>query len=53
MLKAIRTAIEETQATLEKVLADKALLVAVEQAAQACIDALQSGKKIMLCGNGG
>lgn len=53
MQSLIRHAIEETQATIEKVLADKALLVAAEQAAQACIDALQSGRKIMLCGNGG
>lgn len=53
MQKAIRSAVEETQATLEKVLADNALLASVEQAAQACINALQGGHKIMLCGNGG
>lgn len=49
----IRNAIESTRATLDKVLADVELIKAAELAGMRCIDALKSGKKIMLAGNGG
>ncbi len=45
--------IQETQRVMTAMLADDALLVQVEEAAQACIAALEKGGKILLAGNGG
>lgn len=53
MQKMIKSAIESTRATLDKVLADAALLKAAEEAGTRCVEALKAGKKIMLAGNGG
>jgi D-sedoheptulose 7-phosphate isomerase len=53
MKNLIRSSIASTHATIGKALADDALIAAAEQAAKACIAALQAGKKILLAGNGG
>jgi len=45
--------IQETQHVMVGMLADEALLVRVEAAAEACITALRNGGKILLAGNGG
>jgi len=50
---AIRESILTTRATIDAVLADTALLAAVEEAGLACVKALKAGKKVMLAGNGG
>jgi D-sedoheptulose 7-phosphate isomerase len=45
--------IEKTRATIDAVLCDSALLSQVETIASRCVQALNEGKKIMFCGNGG
>lgn len=45
--------IQEAQRVLGAILADDALLGRLHGASQACIDAIRSGKKLMLAGNGG
>ena len=49
----IATQIQETQRVMSAMLADEALLSRVHAAAEACIQAMRDGKKIMLAGNGG
>ena len=49
----ITAQIQETQQLMAGILADEALLVRVEAAAEACITALSNGGKILLAGNGG
>jgi D-sedoheptulose 7-phosphate isomerase len=49
----ISAQISEAQRVMSAMLADRALLVAVEAAAAACIACLQGGGKILLAGNGG
>lgn len=49
----VREYLESSRATVDRALADTALLAAVEQAGARCIAALQAGKKILLAGNGG
>ena len=53
MQQLIKQSMAETQATIAMAQADAALIDAAAHAAHACIQALQSGKKILLCGNGG
>jgi D-sedoheptulose 7-phosphate isomerase len=53
MKEYIQSQIQETQWVMGAMLADAALLKRVEAAAQACIDAMRSGNKVMLAGNGG
>lgn len=45
--------IQETQCIMSAMLADTTLMARVEDAAQACIDCMKGGHKIMLAGNGG
>ncbi|MBR5704298.1 MAG: D-sedoheptulose 7-phosphate isomerase [Bacteroidales bacterium] len=45
--------LKEAQGELERFLADPATLDSIAQAANICADALQSGHKILSCGNGG
>lgn len=45
--------IEQTQQVMSDMLADVALLARAEAAAQACIDAMRKGRKVLLAGNGG
>lgn len=49
----ISAQISEAQGVMSAMLADRALLGAVEAAAGACITSLQGGGKILLAGNGG
>lgn len=49
----ITSQIQETQRIMFALLADENLLSRVEEAAQACIDCMQAGNKILLAGNGG
>lgn len=50
----MQSAIRSYVATSSKNMADLAVLAPeIEKAAQACIDAIGAGKKIILCGNGG
>lgn len=49
----VNSQIEETQRIITTMLADQALLTSASSAAQACIDALNAGGKILLAGNGG
>lgn len=49
----IDSQIQETRRVMSAMLADAALLARVEAAAQACIDCMRGGKKILLAGNGG
>lgn len=49
----ISAQIAEAQRVMSAMLADEALLAAVEAAAGACIGCLQRGGKILLAGNGG
>lgn len=49
----ITSQIQETQQIVSAMLADEGLLSRVEAAAQACIDCMQAGNKILLAGNGG
>jgi D-sedoheptulose 7-phosphate isomerase len=53
MKEYIQSQIQETQWVMGAMLDDAALLGRVEAAAQACIDAMRSGNKVMLAGNGG
>jgi D-sedoheptulose 7-phosphate isomerase len=45
--------IEETQRVISAILSDEGLLARIEDAAEACITALNSNGKILLAGNGG
>ena len=45
--------IKQTQQVMSDMLADVALLARVEAAAQACVDAMSNGRKVLLAGNGG
>jgi D-sedoheptulose 7-phosphate isomerase len=49
----IRSQIQETQNVMTGMLADAALLARVESAANACIEAMNNGNKVLLAGNGG
>ena len=49
----IRAQIEESWRIMAAMLSDADLLSRVEAAAQACIDAMRQGNKILLAGNGG
>lgn len=49
----ITTQIGETKAVMSAMLDDESLLNRVEEAAQACIEAMRRGNKILLAGNGG
>ena len=49
----ITTQIGETKAVMSAMLDDESLLKRVEEAAQACIEAMRRGNKILLAGNGG
>lgn len=49
----ITTQIQETQRVMSNMLADERLLKQVEAAANACIQAMNYGGKILLAGNGG
>lgn len=49
----ITTQIGETTAVMSAMLDDESLLNRVEEAAQACIEAMRQGNKILLAGNGG
>ena len=53
MTSYIAEEIEKTTALLEAVMRDDSLLSLVDQSAEQCVKALQSGHKIMLAGNGG
>ena len=53
MKKFIRESIESTRAVIDQVMADEALIAAVETAGMFCVQALQQKKKILLAGNGG
>jgi D-sedoheptulose 7-phosphate isomerase len=49
----IRHQFSDTQRLMAEMLADESLTRAVEDAANACVDALGGGRKILLAGNGG
>jgi D-sedoheptulose 7-phosphate isomerase len=49
----VRSQIADAQALMGEMLGDAALLAATVAAAQACIDSLRAGHKILLAGNGG
>lgn len=49
----ITSQIQETQRVMSAMLADDALLTRVEAAAQACVDCMKTGNKVLLVGNGG
>ncbi len=49
----INSQIQETQRIMSAMLADDSLLARVEAAAQACIDCMKGGNKVLLAGNGG
>ena len=49
----VRAEIDKSVATLNALLADRALLATVERAARLCADALGRGNKVMFAGNGG
>lgn len=53
MTRYIVAQIQATQMVLSTMLTDNSLLKRVEAAAEACIEALRSGGKILLAGNGG
>lgn len=53
MKKYIASQIKETQHIMSAMLGDSALLGRVEAAAQACIDCMKNGNKVLLVGNGG
>lgn len=53
MNRYISAQIAETQRVMTAMLADALLLAKVEAAAQACIDCVKGGGKILLAGNGG
>jgi len=45
--------IKQTQRVMSDMLADVAFLARVEAAAQACVNAMSNGRKVLLAGNGG
>ena len=45
--------IKQTQQVMSDMLADVAFLARVEAAAQACVNAMSNGRKVLLAGNGG
>ncbi len=49
----IKENIQESIMAKEKLLRDEMLIGTIEQVAQVCIGAYQSGNKILICGNGG
>lgn len=49
----IESQIMETQHVMSAMLTDASLLSRVEAAAQACIDCMKNGNKVLLAGNGG
>lgn len=49
----ITSQLSEALRVMAAMLADEALLLRVEAAAEACIQAMKSGNKVMLAGNGG
>lgn len=49
----IHAQIQETQRILDLIFHDQSLTASVGQAANACIDCIRAGKKILLAGNGG
>lgn len=49
----ITSKIQESQQVMSSMLADDALLERLEAAANECIDAMRSGNKVLLAGNGG
>lgn len=49
----INSQIQESRRVLSAMLENMSLLMRVEAAAQACVDSLGAGKKILLAGNGG
>ena len=49
----IKGELDQAQAVLASVLSDESLLALVENAASVMIDAINDGKKILTCGNGG
>lgn len=49
----IKKLITDSIATKQLVLEDQELLAAIENTAQACIDAFKADKKVLFCGNGG
>lgn len=49
----IQQSLRESQDVLAQFLADSSKLDAIEKAADCLVDALQQGKKILSCGNGG
>ena len=48
----IKKLITDSIATKQLVLEDQALLAAIENAANACIEAFKNDKKVLFCGNG-
>ena len=53
MIDYIKQQITTTHSIMEAMLADSTLISTTEKAAQACIDSLNNGGKILLAGNGG
>jgi D-sedoheptulose 7-phosphate isomerase len=49
----IRGQLRQRVAVLDAMLLDPGLLASIERAADLCVEALQSGRKILLAGNGG
>jgi D-sedoheptulose 7-phosphate isomerase len=53
MTDLIRRQLQQSIATLTKVLADEAIHAAVVQAGRLTAEAMKAGRKLMVCGNGG
>lgn len=53
MTQQVQAAIIATARMLDKMASDQALCAATAQAAEACIAALRTGRKLLFCGNGG
>lgn len=53
MRELIKSRIRESIEVKQTLLSDDELIRLIEQVAQACINAFRSGKKVLLCGNGG
>jgi D-sedoheptulose 7-phosphate isomerase len=49
----LKLAIQESIETKKRLLQNEEIIQAIEQAVRICIDGLNDGKKIYLCGNGG
>lgn len=49
----IQNEIKKTQTLVNAMLCDEKLLHRIEQATQACVDAMKAGHKVLLAGNGG